>query len=67
MHLWSLGSIGQVPRGTSVIHCNVQTAKREPTQDSNPGHMHPLHKWRLNLNNNTHTYVASQSCDTPLS
>ena len=22
----------------------------------------PLHKWRLNLNNNTHTSLASHSC-----
>ena len=23
----------------------------------------PLHKWRLNLNNNTHTSLASHSCE----
>ena len=27
----------------------------------------PLHRWRLNLNNNTHTPLASHLCEIPLS
>ena len=27
------------------------------------GPIDPLHKWRLNLNNNTHTCLASHSCE----
>ena len=28
-----------------------------------PGFHRPLHKWHLNLNNNTHTSLASDSCE----
>ena len=38
--------------------------RREKLSNKSIQHLiDPLHKWRLNLNNNTHTSLASHSCE----
>ena len=36
--------------------------KKHPSLFTEKKSIDPLHKWQLNLNNNTHTSLASQSC-----
>ena len=33
------------------------------SNDDNKGEIEPLHDWRLNLNNNTYTSLATHSCE----